>query len=61
MTPQPSMARRNRRSFLKSLGAGALAIAGGASPTPLPRSSWAAAHTKNWCPPGMPSTSWTRM
>jgi peptide/nickel transport system substrate-binding protein len=40
-----SMACRDRRSFLKSLGAGVLAVAGVTSPTPLLHDSGAAANT----------------
>jgi hypothetical protein len=45
MELQPSTACTDRRSFLKSLGVGALAVAGVASPGPLLRGSWAAANT----------------
>src|SRR5687767_9290117 len=45
MELRASMACWDRRSFLKGLGAGALAVAGVASPTPLLHDSWAAAKT----------------
>jgi hypothetical protein len=45
MKLQTSMAYVNRRSFLKGVGAGALAVAGVGSPTPLLRRSWAAGPT----------------
>jgi peptide/nickel transport system substrate-binding protein len=45
MKLQASMAYVNRRSFLKGVGAGALAVAGVGFPTPLLRRSWAAGPT----------------
>jgi peptide/nickel transport system substrate-binding protein len=45
MKLQASMAYLNRRSFLKGVGARALAVAGVGSPTPLLRRSWGARPT----------------